>query len=579
MAVVAAGWRRPRALQLPAWPGEVSTLACALALGLVALLVVCPVALLVVNSFQVGAFGTPTTWGVGNWVAAFTQPDLAGALGNTVSLALVREGVGMLAGILLAWLIARTDLPGRNWLEFGFWVAVFLPVLTVTLSWIMVFDGHNGLANQLLQRLPFVSGPVFEIYSWWGIVAAHLLSTTIAVKVMLLTPAFRNLDAALEEVARTSGAGRLVTMTRVVLPVLAPAVLVVALLGTIRAFESFETELILGAPPRIEIFSTKIYHIALRLPPEYGVATALSMVILAMLTPLILLQQWFSARRSYVTVTSKFRPALQRLGAWRWPLFGMTLLWVLITTAVPVALVLIGTFMSIFGHFDVRDPWTLRNWKTVLGSPTFLHALGNTLVIGFGEALLAMAAFTLLAYIIVRSRFAGRGALDFLVWLPSAVPGIILGLGYLWLFLGTPFLRPLYGTTFILILVAALGTMTLTTQVTKASLLQLGAELEEAARMNGAPWLYTFRRVVLPLIAPAIAVVGVLGFASAVRTTGAIALLSTRANQPLSMLQLNLLADNQFEAASVVGVFLLVLTVGVALAARVLGLRLGIAAR
>src|SRR5207247_8012088 len=180
-------------------------------LCVVEMLLAYPVALLVVNSFQVGAFGTPTTWGVQNWVSAFTQPDLLGALANTVSLAFVREGIGMVAGILLAWLIARTDLPGRNWLEFGFWVAVFLPVLTVTLSWIMVFDGHNGLANQLLQKLPFVRGAPFEIYSWWGIVAAHLLSSTIAVKVMLLTPALRNLDAALEEVARTSGASRLVT--------------------------------------------------------------------------------------------------------------------------------------------------------------------------------------------------------------------------------------------------------------------------------------------------------------------------------------------------------------------------------
>jgi iron(III) transport system permease protein len=184
-----------------------------------------------------------------------------------------------------------------------------------------------------------------------------------------------------------------------------------------------------------------------------------------------------------------------------------------------------------------------------------------------------MLAFTGLAYIIVRTRFRARGGLDFLVWLPSTFPGIILGLGFLWLFLGTWFLRPLYGTTFLLILVAALGGMTLTTQIVKASMLQLGAELEEASQASGAAWWDTARRVVLPLIAPTIAVVGVLGFSFAARTTGSIALLSTATNQPLSLLQLTMAASSQYGAASVVGVFLMLLTVGGALIARGLGLR------
>ncbi len=113
-----------------------------------------------------------------------------------------------------------------------------------------------------------------------------------------------------------------------------------------------------------------------------------------------------------------------------------------------------------------------------------------------------MVAFGLIAYIIVRTTFYGRGALDFLVWLPSTLPGIVMGLGYLWLFLGTPFLRPIYGTTFILILVASLGSITLTTQILKGNLLQLGAELEEASSVSGGSWWRTLCHVTLPLIAP-----------------------------------------------------------------------------
>ena len=211
----------------------------------------------------------------------------------------------------------------------------------------------------------------------------------------------------------------------------------------------------------------------------------------------------------------------------------------------------------------------------MLGNSVFRQALVNSLVISTGTALVAMAACTAIAYIVVRTRFFARGLLDFLVWLPSALPGIVLGLGYLWLFLGTPFLRPIYGTTFILVLVAALGSITLTTQILKANLLQLGVELEEAAATSGASAWYTLRRVVLPLMAPALAVVGVLAFSSSARATSHVALLSTHANQPLSILQLNLLSDNNFGAASVVGVFILLLTVGVALMAPGAGLAPG----
>ncbi len=190
-----------------------------------------------------------------------------------------------------------------------------------------------------------------------------------------------------------------------------------------------------------------------------------------------------------------------------------------------------------------------------------------------------MVAFGLIAYIIVRTTFYGRGALDFLVWLPSTLPGIVMGLGYLWLFLGTPFLRPIYGTTFILILVASLGSITLTTQILKGNLLQLGAELEEASSVSGGSWWRTLCHVTLPLIAPSLAVVGVLAFSAAARATSHVALLSTRANQPLSIVQLNLMTNNDFETGSVVGIFILLLTVGVAIVARFFGLRLGPDAR
>ena len=537
------------------------------ALALVALFVLYPVMLLIANSFHEGALGQETGWGLANWRNAISQPAILTALLNTITLSLTRQVISIVIAVVMAWLIARTDLPGRSWLEFGFWTAVFMPQLTVTLAWIMIFDGYNGIANQLLNTR------VFDIYSWWGIVAAHLLSGTIAVQVMLLIPAFRNMDSSLEEASRVSGATMQTALKSIVVPVLAPAILVVALLGTIRGMEAFETELVLGGPINLDVFSTKIYRLALAEPPQYGIATALSVAVLLIVLPLVVLLQVYAGRRNFATVSSMFQSRRARLGKYRWLLFALVAATVLVITVLPAVLVTLGTFMTIFGKFTIAQPWTLRNWQTVLASSTFTRALLNTLVISTASAALAMLAFTGLAYIIVRTRFVLRGVIDVLVWLPSTFPGIILGIGFLWLFLGTGFLRPLYGTTFILVLVAAIGGMTLTTQLVKSSLLQLGAELEEASRACGAAWFHTLRRIVLPLIMPTIAVVGVLGFSFAARTTGSIALLSTATNQPLSMVQLTMASSSQFGAASVIGVFLMLLTVGAALIARLVGLR------
>jgi iron(III) transport system permease protein len=246
-----------------------------------------------------------------------------------------------------------------------------------------------------------------------------------------------------------------------------------------------------------------------------------------------------------------------------------------VMTILPIVLVVLTTFMKLFGFFTLEDPWTLSHWQTTISHPRMLNALRNTLVLGIGAALLSMVVFSLLAYICVKTRYAARGALDFLTWLPTAIPGVVMGLGFLWLFLETPVFQPLYGTIFILIVVVTLGSITLGVQILKANLVQLGAELEEASVACGAPWLYTFGRVVLPLIAPALAVVGVLAFTTAARATSLVALLSVRSNQPLSMLQLDYLADGSYERAAVVGVIILALTIGVALVARAFGLRFG----
>jgi len=552
---------------------ELQSVLCTVVLALVAFCVVFPIVLVVLQSFQVAAPGQPAAYGLDGWRAALGEPGLRAALVNTFTVTVVRQLLSLPLAVLIAWLLARTDLPGRSWIEFGFWAAFFLPSFTVTLSWVLLLDPDSGLVNTLVAKLPFVGKGPFNIYSFWGIVWVHVITGSLTVKVILLTPAFRNMNASFEEASRVAGGSTLRTALRITVPVMAPVILSVLLLGTMVSLQTFEVEQVLGLPFRFFVFSTMIYDLLITRVPRYDAATALAVLVLAAMLPLVLGQQWLTRGRRYTTVTGQFQNQPHRLGRWRAPASALVLALVLIVLGVPVVFALLGTFMRLFGFFNIADPWTLDNWKTVLGDDQFLGSLRNTLVLAVGTAAVTVVVHSLIAYIAVRTRYAGRRLLDFISWLPFTVPGIILGLALLWLFLGVNFLRPLYGTTALLIIAGVISGMPLGVQVIKSGLMQLGGELEEASRIAGASWWTTYRRIVLRLMAPTLMAVAMITFVGAARNISNFALLSTSANRPLSILQLDYVAQRKFEEAVVVACIVMFISLAGALFARLLGLR------
>lgn len=546
-------------------------------LAVVLVLVVLPVILILVNSFDTAAPGQPTHYGLDGWYQAVTSPGLFGAVINTFKLVLARQVIAFPVAVLLAWVLARTDIPGSHWLEFMFWIAFFLPPLPVTLGWIMLLDPKYGLINQLVKAaLPFLAGSPFNIYSFWGVVWAHVAGGSLAVQVMLMTPAFRNLDSSLEEASNVLGSTPMGTLWRVVVPVMTPVLTVVLLLSTIYAFQSFEVEQVLGPPFRFYVFSTEVYFLLQQSPPLYAAAMAISAMVLAGLVPLIFVQRWASGRRRFTTVTSHFRTNRFRLRKWRTPTFLGVLFVALMTTLVPFIFLLMGTFMKLFGFFNVPSPWTLDHWAQVFHDPVFTRSVLNTLALGVGTVVIGVSLALLIAYIVIRTKYVARAGLDFASWLPITFPGIILGLGLLWLFLGTPLLQPLYGTMALLIVATVVSSVTTTVQLLKGNLAQLGAEIEEAARVEGGSWLQAARYVLVPLMMPTLLLVSALSFISAARNVSTVALLATSTTRPLSLLQLDMMVQGSYENAAVVGVIVVVLTTGVALIARVLGLRVAI---
>ena len=547
-----------------------------IALFFVLVVVLYPLIVILLDSFQEGGPARVTGYSLKAWRVALSDPGMTAAVWNTVTLTVARQAIAFPIAILLAWVLARTDMPGARWLEFLFWIAYFLPTLPVAMGWVLLLDPDYGLLNRLATKLPFVKQGPFNIYSFWGIVWTHLATNTIAIKVMLLTPVFRNMDAVLEDASRVSGAGGIKTLCRIVVPVMKPAVLVVLIMSIIQSLQTFELELVLGFPIRFYVFSTRIFSLLHDDPPMFASATALSTIILALMLPLVVLQRRLTTNRDYAVVSGRFRAQKAQLHGWKWPVFFAVSFIALTVTVLPFSVVTAGTFMKVFGFFDSERPWTLFHWKTVIGDSIFTASLKNTLLLAASAAMASVILFTLLGYIIVRTRFVARGLLDLTSWLPSMLPGIILGLGYLSLLLGVEVLQPLYGTMAAMLVALVINRMTLGVQILKSNFMQISNELEEASAVSGGSQWHTLRYVLLPLATPTMLLVGAVSFIAAARDVSTVVLLSTTGTRPLSLLQLDLLAQGNYEGAAVVGVIVVLLTTGVALVARLGGLRVGI---
>ena len=535
-----------------------------------------PLLFLLIGSFNLALPGREAVYGLDNWVRAFSNPGTVSALWMSFLIAFVRLIPAMILSVLVAWLIARTDMPGGNTLEFLCWFAYFVPDFPLVLAWILILDPNFGLLNTAARLLPFVDGPVFNPYSFWGIIWVHTSVGGIWFKVMLLTPVFRRLGASLEEAARVAGADTFTTLWRVTLPVLSPMILAIAALSFIRGIESFNTELLLGLPAGIYVYATRIYDYTRQEPPNFGEATALGSVFLIVLVVLAYFYHGYlkGSRRFEVVTGQGYSTTRVKLGRWRYVALGGCLVYFTVMMLLPLAFLVVGSFMRRYGFFGIKSPFTFSHWQNMLADPVFLVSLKNSLIIASITALAGVILYSLVAYMIVSKRSRAGQLLDFLCWLPWVVPGILMSLGLLWIFLATPLRTVLYGSVWGIALAMTIKDSPVTAQAFKAAFLQLGPDLEEAARVTGASWWYTYRRILLPLLAPIAATVGLLNFGSALTSISTPVLLYSAQSRPLSILLLEYSFTGELERAAALGLLITAIISLMMLVGRRLGLQL-----
>lgn len=549
-------------LGLPKW----------LLLGFVAVLVLYPMGMIVFGAFWSSMPGEPGHLTLAGYHEAFTEPGLWKALWTTYWLTITTKIISVVLAIFFAWIIARTDTPGVKWLEVGFWLYFFMPFMPLAMAWVLLLAPDYGLINQALMKLPFIERPVFNVHSYGGIIWASTLTST-SFMVLLITPAFRRMEASLEEASRLAGASMVTTIRRVLIPLMAPTILGIVFLTFIRGIEAFETPLILGYSAGIHVYGTKLYDLLHQEPPAFPSAMALTNIFLVTLFGLIYIQNSFIKGKTYTTIGGRgFSVKPIALGRWKYVTFAVCVIWLAIGTVLPVFTLLLGSYMKIFGVFLPGGSFTSNHWSYLLTDPSFWFSLKNTLLLGAAAATAGLLLHSTISYIIVKTSFRGRKALEFISLMPWAVPGIVLGLGIFWAYVGgirLPF--ALYGTLWILVMAMVIKEMPIGIRAMSAGLMQLGKELEESSRVHGASFPRTFRSIVLPLLAPTFIATWIIIFLTAVRDLSTVILLYSAKSKVLSVLNYELWASGRMESAFAIGLVTTLIVIIAAVAARIIG--------
>ena len=499
----------PRAVRLPRVEGR--TVAIFVTVAILVYLVVGPVLMLVMSSFKdtegTLPFQDGVPWTIGNYVEVLTNPRTYEVLLNTFLFAAGALAVSFTLSLTFAWLIERTNLPLRNLLFVVIIASIGIPNVIVGISYAILLNPVNGLLNLVLRGFTGGDGPgPLNVYTLPGMIFVQGIAL-VPITFLLVAAAFRAMDAAMEDAGSTSGARFGTVMRRITLPLLTPAILSALVYQFVSVIESFDIPLVLGLRGGVTVLSTQIFIESRPAGglPDFGLAASYSMLLLALaLGPLFIYNRVIGRSERYATISGhSYQPRRIRLGRWKYPAVALSLSFILVSLVLP-GLVMLWTSLQPFYAVPSAESIqriSLDSYEEVLGSRRLRDAALNTLILGFGTSFGAMLIGLAVSWVLVRTKSRLRFALDVLAFTPHAMPGVIIGLSILLIYLILPL--PIYGTIWIIVIALATQYVSISTRLMTSGISQVKNELEEAAAVSGAAWWATIRRVVMPLVLPA----------------------------------------------------------------------------
>jgi iron(III) transport system permease protein len=479
-------------------------------------------------------------------------------------------GVGALSAAIatpLAWLVARTDLPGRALIRALITASFVTPPFLGAIAWEILAAPNSGLINQAYRSLfdlpPFVV--LVDIYTLEGLIFA-ISCYTFPLVFTLLANAFERVPGDLEDASAILGAGQATTLRRITWPLVMPALIAGTLVAVLQALTMFGSPAILALPAGFHVITTKIWSL-FQFPPKPGLAAAAAFPLLFISVLLIWIQRRILGRRGYVIMGGKSGvPRIARLGWWRWPAFAFVMLVLALTVILPYAALLKTAFTKNVSEALTWSNLTLHNFHFVFFefSATQL-AIRNTLFLGITSATVGTLIGLLVAYLVQRRVIPGVWLLGVIATIPVAIPGIVLGVGMFLSYSTAPFM--LYGTLWILLIAFVTIEMPAAYQQLSTSISTMNPELEEASRILGANRMTTIRRITAPLLRTSVVATWCLIFIGSIRELSATIMLTTADTKLVSVIIYDLNESGDLGAISVLGITLLIVSFAVVLIA------------
>jgi len=541
---------------------------------IVGCLTVGPVLMLILGSFSrgIGAFGVFT---VEKYIRVYTDPSLPKILLNTAAFTVGSSLFATALALILAYLNVRTDIPLKGLFHLISITPMMIPHIVFATSWVLLLNPSNGILNLLLREVLGLKSSPFDIYSLGGMILVEgLLDLPIAY--LIIAPAMASFDAALEEAAWVSGGSKFRALRRVTFPILRPAILASLALVIVRSLAAFAVPSVIGMPGRVYVLTTYIYRlISLGFMPDYGRAAAVGVSVLVTSTVLVYVYRRLTARSErYVTISARgYKPAIIGLGRWRYPLSFLTSLLFLVLIVIPVLVLL---YVSLIPY--VMPPsakafsmMTLKHWNYVLHDPLSLRALRNSVFLALVGATLGILLSTFVSYIIVRVKSAGSALLESLAFFSFSFPGLVIGIGFMWFFVRTP----LYATIWALLIGYIATYLPYGIRPLTSTFIQISEDLEEASKVAGGGFLYTFRRIVVPLAIPGIVSGWILMASMFLRELSLSAVLSRPGTEVLAVQILRFADDSLWGQVSALGIVMIALSTTMVTLATLVGKHIG----
>lgn len=472
-----------------------------LVLGITALAVAMPLSLVVYQSFLTAPFFDPSAkTSLLAYSFVFGDDDFWQAFWTTVTIASGMAAIAVPLGALLAFIMVRTDVPGKRYLEPLLLIPIFVSAVVIAFGYVVAVGPVGIFSTMAKDVLGFVP---WNLYSLASIIVIAGL-THVPHVYLYSAAALRGLGTDLEEAARVSGANPFQVAINVSLPMILPAILFAGVLVFFLGFELFGLPLVLGDPQDILVLSTYLYKLTNKLGvPSYQLMAVVVVVIIAVTAPLVFMQRLLLRQaQRYVSVRGKgLKTQPLRLHKWRWFAFATIILWLGVTVVVPLFGITLRSFVVTWGEgVKLLDVLTLDHYRELLDYPNVIRGIINTFGIGVIGGAIAVACYSAIALAVHRWNSGWTRLVDYIVMVPRAMPGLIAGLALLWVFLFVPFLSPLKSTMVSIWLAYTIVWLAYGMRLVSGTLLQVGPELEEAARVSGASDLRVKRDVTLPLI-------------------------------------------------------------------------------